>query len=439
MRIKAITQIFKLRLTRGIIKVPLIIFWHLKLDWAFARYVGFTLFVFNRKELVRQNNKTAILVMDRGIFDDDVNALKRYSNSHGLGISFIHIESYYRRTLEVLMLPQELRNQIEFYGHLAQNKKLSKRVYAIQGKVLDSLEFLTGSTIKVFLSGNINYAQDYHWIGTMKNRGGVFVALNKESIIYSPNHQAYRIALHKEHNFFYEGDFALFYNNRAKETYIQAGAVLPENSIAIGSPKVDDLILLSQRASVPQNIDKFILLLSFNRPHIDKVSQLYKEVIETIAADPYLASKTIIKCKNDAEAQKLMMEFPSINATSGSLQNFLEMRPSIAVGFNSTACLEVLIAGIPLIVPMWKEARYLNQEDILLGAHTQSFHLVAKSKESFSRCLKKYLDKQNENILAQPKTPHTYGEELKKFIEYYYSPLDGKSSERFFRFLQEHI
>jgi len=420
-----------LRLKRGFTKYPLIIFWRMRFDSLLAKYIGATLFLRNYARLRNSRRKSAILVVERNIFNDDIEALEAYARKNKPEVVFIHIDSYYRRTIENLMLPQEIRAQRNFYAKLPLYRKEVERISKILYGSLRCLEMILRINIAVFLSGNVNYAQEYQWIPVMRRKGGVSIALNKESVIYSPHHERNFIQRHQECNFRYDGDFALLYNERAKEVYIKSNAITPLQALVTGCPRVDRLVLLAKASKTHSN---FILLASFGRPNKGGTG-LYQEVVETIAGNPYLAEKTLVKCKTPTEAKKLMMQFPMLKAASGPMEQYLKMRPAVVVGFNSSTCLDALIAEIPLLVPVWGDI--LNLKDgLLLGGHTSSMNFTASSKEDFTTFLKNVLSGGN---LFSNKKSWTSDPAIKNFIEYTYSPLDGKNCERFFKFVEKFI
>ena len=108
------------------------------------------------------------------------------------------------------------------------------------------MEFFTAMDIKIILTANINYFQDYPWIDAIHRNNGKFVALEKESIFFLPKSvKKIIIDTHKKHDFKYEGDAVFFYNDVAKETYIKTGGVQPERAFVTGCPRVDELITVT--------------------------------------------------------------------------------------------------------------------------------------------------------------------------------------------------
>lgn len=423
-----------LRLERGIKKYPLFIFWRLHLDMLAAKYIGLMLLMLNRGRVKNRCGKFTILAMERTIFNDDIAALEEYASSHAYGITFIHINAVLRRLLSKIMWPEEIDIQREFYQNLSAHKETAARISKILGNALNFFELLTGLHVKVFLSGNINYAQDYPWIAVMRSKRKLFVVLDKESIIYSPSNS---IARHKNYNFKYDGDFALFYNERARETFIEAGVVTPKQTLVLGSPRVDRLTSLAKNAHSAGAKDKFILINSFSLP-TKGAPLLFEEILETISSDARLSSRVLFKCKTQTEAEKLMKKFPALKGVWGPMDQYLKLRPALAVGFNSGSCLDALIAGIPLLVPLWSDAARIKKEDALLGEHTKNFHLVSYNKTSFVETLKNAL---SNNLVMSALTQKSWISDpaFRKFIEHYYSPIDGKNCERFFEFLRNQL
>lgn len=301
------------------------------------------------------------------------------------------------------------------------------RITSIFERALYILRDTYHTRIEIVLAGQIDYAMDYPWIAAIKNFGGKFVVLNKESIIYSPFFAQETVDLYEKDSFFYEGDAVLLYNSFAKELYMRAGAIEEKKSFVVGCPRVDRLIQIGVSARAK---NRFVLLAAFLDPTY-RAQKLWSEVLSSLYADPSLRSRVIIKCRDTREIPVIKKDFPDFNAVTGPMEKFLEMNPAVFVGFNSTACLDALIAEIPLVVPWWAEALAMEGES-LLGPRTSDFHTLARTPESLVSAINVRLnDEENDT----PSVSWQSNARLRDFIETKYSSLDGKNCERFFAFI----
>lgn len=281
--------------------------------------------------------------------------------------------------------------------------------------------------MKIILTANFDYYQDYPWISAVHKKNGKFVVLEKESIFYMPANERITVSWYKNRSFVYEGDAVLFYNETAKNVYIETGVVKPSQSFVTGCPRVDTLVSLAKNKKKKGD---FALLVSFMDPAYRAV-ELWNKTLKAVYQDELLRNKTIIKCRDSEEVEIINRKFPGISAVYGPMEDYLKEPIAIFASFNSTSCLDALIVGIPVVVPAWGTAKKAGKK-ALLGEHTSDFNLIAYNKESLIEILKehitnKYTYKQTQSIWGNSK--------IKKSIEEKYSRLDGKNCQRFFNYI----
>ena len=405
------------------------ILWNLKLDFLISKFFGIITVCYNKKELKQNKNKTAILAMERNIFDFDVKALKRYPSKYIIIVYPTLARALLSDEAEWL-LPKEILEQTSFYAKKDKYINLYDRLSRLYCKTLDTIESFANIDIKIVLTANIDYFQDYPWIKSIHQKKGKFVVLEKESIIFKEIDIKNLTNRHRKYGFLYEGDAVLFYTNLAKKIYCKIGSVKPNQAFVTGSPRVDRLTSISKKQTGKSD---FFLLSSFLEPrHFG--SNVFNEILDEIYKDDLLKKKVIVKCKYPKEVMQVNKSYQDISAVYDSVENYLIKNPAIFIGYNSTICFDALIAGIPVVVPYWGEIKNGNDEKFL-GEHTSSFHLLAYSKDSLVKIIKDYL---TNNTKKYMKTQTVWNNsKLKKYLEHRYSRVDGNNCKRVFEVIDE--
>jgi hypothetical protein len=265
--------------------------------------------------------------------------------------------------------------------------------------------------IKVVLSGNLDYYQEYSWINAIHYNNGIFIVLSKESIFLDENVVTNFLKWSKKHSFKYDGDYAFFYCSNAMDIYIKAGFVKKDQCFIVGSPRMDALLEIE----FTNEDDGKILLLCF----MDKMYfgvNLWNDLLDILYNDKSLKNKVIIKCKMKKQINIIKQKYPDFNCVSFSIVDSLKRKPSVVVGFNTTALLDAFIVGIPIVIPSWGDARIFS---VLKN------NVNAKDKNEFLKLIK--------NIDSIDNSMNN----LEDVVTKYYSFMDGKCRTRFFEKLNE--
>jgi len=409
------------------IKLTVTILFRLKQDKILSIFMGLTIILYNKNE-IDNKKKTGILAIKKLIFNDDLIALKKYPSDYKILLYPIPLKN--SKTGKIRgMWPEEIQEQTAFYVQKEKYRDLFERCSKLFYDTLKFIETFSQINVKIILTANIDYWQDYPWIEAIHKKNGKFVVLEKESILYSSGITNRRLNRYKDYKFKYEGDVVLFYNELAKESYLTTDSFKQNQSFVTGCPRVD---MLTSLAEDKKDKNDFILFATFMSPLHGpyKSVKLGNDILNIINKDKLLKSKTIIKCKDSVEAKNIKKTYPDLHVVSDTIFKYLKKNPAIFIGYNSTSCFDSLIARIPTVVPLWGDAKKVGN-DTLLGEHTSDFHLVAHDKEEFVKILKSHLDSKDikNYFTAESKWDHS---ELKKKIETEYSPIDGKNRQRFF-------
>lgn len=418
-------SIYLSKVKYALMRFVVLTLWNFGCDRWLARLLSVLILRDPRNVVTASKNRTTILALDRIVFNNDVQTLKTYVSTY----DFICYPGSIRKLLGGTIWPQELQDQIAFYSRKNQYKEFIERVSALYYEVLNFLERRLRQDFRIVLSGHINYSQEYPWIVAIHRRGGKFVSLYRESIL--SDYYAELVARdYQNYHFLYEGDAVLYYNSFAMDVNMKTGVVKPAQAFVTGCPRVDRICSFTESTEKHKEEEGFILLASFQDVSYD-ASKLWHSVLNVVAEDELLRSKTVVKCKDAHGMAELKKIFPDVAMVTGKLEDYLEMRPVVFVGFNSTACLDALIAEIPVVIPWWKEAETLK-EKALLGPHTKDFHFIVYDPQSLIMVLKAYFTNTVVIKLA-PRVSWRKNFALKEFIEYIYSPLDGQNCQRFFK------
>lgn len=402
-----------------VFKFLLAFFWKTKLDFLFTRVLGAAVLRHNSRYFKDfSENKDLVLVLDKAIFNDDVNALR----AHPSRFILLSYPSFLKKIVLDLCWLEEVRSQGAFFSKRRQHQKFFDRISAIFAGVLEILQRRYQRPIKLVLSSIVDYAPDYPWIAAAKSRGVETAVLNKESIICFPDDREKIVSWFRGNGFFYEGDAVFFYNSLSRGLFIEAGVVEKKSAFLTGCPRVDTLLSFSKEI---KNSGSFIILASFMMFSYGAL-RLWSSVLDAVYGDVFLREKTIVKCRNDEEVKELRTKYPDIMIASGPLENYLRRSPAALVSFNSTSCLDALVAGIPVVVPWWEEAKDQPGAFWLVGPHSKNFHFLAENPKELVSILT--------GLLKKPASyKFNYSPELKEFLVERYSPVDGRNCERVFQ------
>jgi len=414
-----------------IIKLIITILFKLKQDKILSIFMGLVVILYNKNE-IDNKKKTGILAIKKSIFNDDIIALKKYPSDYKILLYPIPLKN--SKTGKIRgMWPEEIQEQTAFYVKKEKYRDLFERCSKLFYDILKIIETFSQIKVKIILTANIDYWQDYPWIEAIHKKNGKFVVLEKESILYSLAMTKKGILRRQKYKFKYEGDIVLFYNELAKENYMHMEAFKTSQAFVTGCPRVD---MLTSLAEDKKDKNDFILFATFMSPLHGpyKSVKLGNDILNIINQNKLLKSKTIIKCKDSVEAKNIKKTYPDLHVVSDTIFKYLKKNPAIFVGFNSTSCLDALIAGIPVVIPWWGDAKKLGT-DVLLGEHTKFFHLIAYNTKSLVNILTAHI---NNNVQHYENTKDKLdNSKLKKDIEEKYSPVDRKNCQRFFNVINK--
>jgi hypothetical protein len=360
----------------------------------------------NGKKL--KTEKKFILVIEQEVLRDDINALAAHQSKYEL----ILYPEIMRQIIGDICWPDEIKMETTFYEKKERYRKVFERIENIHYNVLMLITKLTKHKMKAILAGNFDEFQDYLWITAIHKAKGKFIAFCNETIITKKTKERITNKF-LSYIFRFDGDAILFHNEASKHIFERLISFDKDKMYVVGLPKMDQISQINKAKG------EFILIFPFT-----ELKQLCKETIDAICENQELRPKSIIMCRNNEEVINFQSKYIGLGALYIDLKFILEEGPKVAVGFNSTSCLDSMVAGIPVIMPIWAEAKDIElDESELMGEHTKKFHEIVKNKESLIKLLEKYLNDKKEHPLSKEAT---------EYIEKRYSLIDGNNCKRFF-------
>ena len=275
----------------------------------------------------------------------------------------------------------------------------SKQVYR-QFLVEMWQHFQTLKPIDVVLSANFGYFAQREFGAALEKCGTPFMVLHKENV-KSPGRVKYWHAYYETRGEF-EGRKILVYNETERDLQIAAGTSGPEKQVVTGMPRLDRLHRWRRaNAGIDANTAHTqVLLFSFWRK--EKVTATERITADRIRVDDpdgewaafgwsELCEKThravvqaarmrpnarfVIKTK--AHSRRVDDIWEILRQADGPLPDNLEVisggdpfplliGSTVVIGFNTTALLEALAAGKPVIVPNFDEALDPRMQDLII-------------------------------------------------------------------------
>lgn len=259
------------------------------------------------------------------------------------------------------------------------------------------------------IAPNFHYSVQRELAAALEERGIPFIVLHKENL-KSPGRVDFWRYMYKRRGVFL-GRKILVYNDIERDLQLEVGVTEPERVIVTGMPRLDRIHRWRQEATrtVGSNASvKQLLFFAFDR--FDKLpaqrqfetdssagvaerwselswtsisEETHKAVVELAMRRPDI--RVVVKTKSierqTKDVERMLKDAsdplpPNLKIVNGGDSFELLKQSSIVVGFNTTAQLEALAAGKPVIVPWYGEAIASRTKDFVidLGAAVTYAH-----------------------------------------------------------------
>jgi hypothetical protein len=379
--------------------------WILRLDFIISYMMFASILYYNGRTL--KTKKKIILAIDQQSFRENILALHDHKSKY----NFIVFPEIMRTILGETCWPMEIRKETGFYEKKERYRNALDRLEKIHYNALLVMTKITTNKIKAVVAEDFDNYQDYPWIAAIHKMKGKFIAYCNENVITKQTKEE-TTKKFVRHIFRFDGDAILFHNNEAK-TLFERLISFEKNKIHVtGEPRMDNLVQMKRKKGT------FIAVVTFA-----KYGKLWKETTEALHSNKQLKKKIVMICKDD-EGVEYAIKRHEPEEIYISMDVVLEEGPKAVIGVNSKDCIDALIAGVPVIMPFWAEAKKTEDDETeLLGNHTRKFHDIAKTKEALLKLIDSYMNDTKEHPLKQ---------EAREYIERRYSLIDGNNCKRFF-------
>lgn len=237
------------------------------------------------------------------------------------------------------------------------------------------------------LTGNFGYYSERELAAALRTLDTPFVALHKENL-KSPGRLDFFEIVYRERRGPFTGSRVLVYNEVEKDLQVRAGVAAPERISVTGMPRLDRVHARRRvlAGSAPRGVVVYFWFSStIGLPLLPRKGKYPGEVVyetfddrhalsldrlstETHAAIIALAERNpdlrvVVKTKGGARDQAQVTALfeerprpPNLEVLHGGDVQELIFEASVVCGFNSTALLEALTAGRPVVQPRFAEA-----------------------------------------------------------------------------------
>jgi len=276
----------------------------------------------------------------------------------------------------------------------------SKKEYrAFIGRVCDRLSRL--NKLDAALAPNFHYAVQREFSAALEERNLPFIVLHKENL-KSPGRVEFWRHMYKRRGTF-SGRKILVYNNIERDLQLQVGVTGPERVIVTGMPRLDRIHRWRYNAAARNSTKSHthddrpqILFFAFDR--LDKLPILrqdisdpglterwgeltwtricedtHKAVVELARRRPdvrvVIKTKAVERQRKDVDRMLKAAADPlpsNLIVINGGDAFQILTESSIVIGFNTTAQLEAIAAGKPVIVPWFGEAVAQRTSDFVI-------------------------------------------------------------------------
>lgn len=312
--------------------------------------------------------------------------------------------------------------------------------------------------VDVVVTGNFAYFAERELATAVEDVGTPFIAMYKECLKV-PGEVEFAKSLYRERRGPFTGRRVLVYNNIERELQIEAGIVEPEQITVCGMPRLDRVHRWRKANAgliVVKTLRPQILFFSFSptaalpriprRPNagvpgnLEKLDPSFEDLSwkemtrATYEAILCLARETpevdvVIKSKVGRRDQDQLGQFlgafgnlPSnVRVVVGGDPLDLIAASQVACGFNSTALMEAIAAGVSVVVPQFEEA---------LEERMQPYIVDMEDAVYYARSPEQLVSRLREEALTMRPVPAELGEAQLRVLNRWVGNTDGRAGER---------
>lgn len=419
--------------------------------WAlpFALLLGRALEDFGDKRPARPDGRPALLALQAHRFRGELDLLAQHSGFRILTLPF----NWQMRLLMLFYTPESAGLHLL---HPLPEPRVAAEKKALRGLLVPVLRRLYARfNIVATLGAAVHYWRDVDWGAASRAIGCPYIVLHRENLITRQAHADFLQDRLRQWGKF-EGDFIITHNEPMRRVFIESGFAREDQVAALGAMRMDRFIrrLAAHRRSAPApRPRKLVVFFSFAHgaglfPLMQSWSPDGRLGLVTLFGDVHAAIVRlamrhpevdfVIKAKwggvwyariDDALHQHGLDRhgIANLQVTDAADVHQLILEASVVVGYGSTSLLEAAIAGKPVILPVFGEARMPRYAPYVpFGDRTDLFD-IADSAENLERLIAWRLQEPNIAPDCQEARNRTF--------ERLVSNLKGDAVERYVRFL----
>ncbi|MFQ5889825.1 MAG: hypothetical protein ACE5JR_07205 [Gemmatimonadota bacterium] len=330
-----------------------------------------------------------VLAFDRPVFERDLLELSRRTD-----LDIFPLPAFVHTTLFLSFLPHRFKDQHRYHRLDTRNDQaLKRRLQGVVERVFPTLRRLL--RFDAVLTANVDYAQDQPWIDACERHGVPLLVLLKETIS-SDAHFQWIVAHYTELGFRFRGTLVLAPTRWMRKALLAAGVVDDGRVLVTGLPRNDSIAdALRDGASRGAADRDWVVLFAFASqfPFTDDFAprELWSEVLpaflEAAAQHDVVTVRFIIKAKTPRDRKEIEASLarfpcrPNVELVERASLKEVIRRTRAAVGFNSTALVELMRTNVPLIVPLWGSAARNPQVLMFPNGTSSAALLFARSPD----------------------------------------------------------
>lgn len=389
-------------------------------------------------------NKRIIVLNKLGGTDDIIAA---YKNSLS-DIEFFLL----RRTLVRTVFNRYLENKVQHWDYINKDPRIEESKKNYCDYLIRVIYYLNKLwSFSAIISFNVVYAPERELAKAMSKSGIAFIVLHKECVKTESQFMACEYGYQNQVGP-YTGSKICVYNQAEKESMVKGNLALPEQIAIVGAPRLDYSHEIRKVKKV-ETVRKIILYYSIfeqaGLPYLDKkwvfdkCSKNYKGgalnwqkiamrtcegLVELARENPHI--QIIFKVKQGYIMRKLGSNTPNnIECITEGLGHNLLFKADVVVGLNSTALIEAIASGKPVVTSLIGIDQMQNSSKFLYDMGSAEKRVYTKEELKFELI----------SQLGKPPSSGLLTKETKAFLDRFVGNSDGMAGARLRNFISETI
>ena len=390
-------------------------------------YTKFHTWLKTRSVQVSKNKTHRILAFDRETFEKDLKELHRRTE-----LEIIYFPMFVYGAFFTAFMPRYMKDQLRYHIYNSPKElELKDKFQTVCDRVFPFFQgYLKFNGV---ISANIDYPYDQAWIDAARKYNVPFISLIKEGV-QSDAHFEWWVRHFSDPPFKFNGRKMTVFCDRRKETLLKAGVVGADGIVVVGAPRTDSIYdALSKKYKSDDHQGPLAALFTFGYA-ANKRQVLWGNTLTAFARSASKLSENgsiefMIKYRLDSDRIEIENTLSrenlkdSVHLSNSITFSELARRCVLAVGYNTTAIIEMMATEVPIIVPHFAEALYDPSENMLDVDRYSPAYFVAKSPDELEEMIGVVI--QGRSITYSPEMRRARDKVIEKFVY----RIDGKRSD----------